>query len=149
MTTNSQVPIIGQQILSNESARLQIDNSILASLIALSQSLGQLQGEIAVLKASGVNMQDVQNEVENLNKIVITGDSNLESLVHQIRMFKNSVEDIKLRLKTTEDAIDTIEDEKTQSELETKKISVQNTWQVVLLIVGALITGVFAWLGIK
>lgn len=149
MTSNPRIPIIGNEILSDERARFQIDNSILASLIALNQSIGQLQGEIAVLKASGVPIEEIQKDIENLNRIIINGDVNAESLIQQIRRYKESIDDIKDRVKKTEDVLKKIEQDTAEVTSEKKIINLQNWWQVGLLIIGALITGGLGWLGIK
>lgn len=130
-------------------SRLQIDNSTLASLIALNQSIGQLQGEIAVLKATGVNLKDIERTLDNLNKIVVTGDINSESLIRQIRDYKGSVEELLHRVRSTEKLIEGISDKKKVNSEKTISFSIDSIWKVIVVLVGAILTGLATWLDLK
>lgn len=142
--------MINQQTPVNKS-RVQIDNSILASLIALSQSMGQLQGEIAIIKASNLNVQQFQQDLAELHKVVVTGDLNTESFVSQIRRVRDQIKDMETRLIDTEKVVDQyLQDEKDRkSKLAIKRIDRQNIWKIIFKVITVAATGVLAWMGLK
>lgn len=129
--------------------RLQIDNSILASLIALSQTLGQVQGELAILRASGVDLEPIHKEIQTLNKILLNGDASQESVVSQIRDLKNKVEAVRDRIREVEDSWEQYKETNALEINERKKINLENIWKVILMIAAPLAAGVMAWLGLK
>lgn len=143
MTTINEAPTKLEEPFS------QINHSVLASLIAISQTLGQLQGEVAVLKASGVDLEPIEREIENLNKIVITGDLTSDSLLIQIRNLKTIVDQIQERVKRAEVILNRINQEKASIKADKEKINLENMWKVIFLIGGAIASGILAWLKLK
>jgi uncharacterized protein (UPF0335 family) len=143
MTTESTVNTNRQE------SRIQIDNSILASLIALSQTIGQLQGEIAVLKVSGIDLEPIYKELQSLTRIMVTGDSNVESIISQIRGLKEKVTTIQEKIKKIEDEIKDIVNEDKKTNKEVKLVTIQNVWKIVGAIATMIAAGVLTWLGIK
>ena len=149
-TNNSTVGnVLEEQHLAFSQSRIQIDNSILASLITLNQTMGRLQGEIAFLKANGVDIHEIQEQVNSLNKIVITGDSNLESIVFQIRRFRESLEDIKTRVSSLEGHISILQTSSSVLDLESRKIQLDGWWKLIILVATSVTAVVLGWLGIK
>jgi hypothetical protein len=140
-TTNTNMP--GSQ------ARSQIDNSILASLIELSQKLGQVQGELTILRANGVDLEPIHREIESLNKILISGDASHESVVNQIRDLKNKVDAVRDRIKEVEEGWEQYKEKNALDTNERKKINLENFWRIILMIAAPLAAGVMAWLGLK
>ncbi len=138
-------PAANTNFSSVDSSRLQIETATLASLISISQSMGQMQGEIAILKARGADITDIQNQADNIERIVINGDTNQESLIFQVQRLRNNVDQFKTQIKALEDSIKDIEG----INIANKGIHIQNSWQVVILVIGALITAVLGWLGLK
>lgn len=137
---------------TDQNSRLQIDNSVLASLITLSQQMGQIQGEISVLKAYssdisslGSEIAELEDQLKNIDKIVLTGDLNQESLNTQIQKFKNILFDVKSKISDLEKTMTDMEDKTTKVTL----MNVENIWKVVMAIVGFLTTVGLAWLGFK
>lgn len=129
--------------------RQDIDHSVLASLITLSQTMGQIQGEIAILKASGIDLKPIEKQLDSLNKIVINGDINNESLISQIKNLNFKVTDIKGNLDRISTNKEMLEFERLKIKSETKRINLDNFWKIVLAVIGIGGTVIGAWFNLK
>lgn len=141
--------------MEEQSRRSQIDSSVLASLIGLSQSMGQLQGEMTALKAAGIDLSSVKGDlipvkrdVEALKKIVVTGDYDQTSLQEKIRNIETILENIQERLRNYEKRVDR-EERIEEDNIEVKKIDVENKWKIWFYIVTTIGTALLAYLGLK